>query len=383
MNGVLTQLQLQERENLNLAPWAVQSRNSLGRKNAEAPHPFRTEFQRDRARVIHCSAFRRLDGKTQVFLNGTGDHFRTRLTHTIEVASVSRTIARALSLNEDLAEAVALAHDLGHSPFGHAGEKTLHELMRAYGGFDHNEQSLRIVETLEEKYPGVCGLNLSFEVVEGLRKHQSSWTLPDGSSVRQTSLEGQIADLADEITYCSHDLDDGLESGLLTWDQLSELDLWREAVAEASARRGFDPVKHRGFVIRSLINRQVENVVHSSARKISRAGIRDVSDVRRLNRRLIDFDPTLQKKHRQLRKFLYRNLYFHPAVADVHHRFCGILREAFLLLCSRPELLGAKASARLRSEGVERTVCDYLSGMTDRYLIRSVKVWNSNSYGTG
>src|SRR6187399_3280546 len=211
-----------------LAPFAQKSADSAGRTHSERRHPHRTEYQRDRARIIHCRAFRRLEYKTQVFLNGTGDHLRTRLTHTIEVASISRTIARALGLNEDLTEAIALAHDLGHPPFGHSGEEVLDELMRPHGGFDHNVQSLRIVELIEQKYPRFPGLNLSFEVLEGLQKHAAFYDPPSRGGERHPSpsLEAQIANLADEITYYSHDLDDGLDFQLITAAQLAELEVW-------------------------------------------------------------------------------------------------------------------------------------------------------------
>ena len=220
------------RESL-LAPYAQRSSESAGRARAEQEHSFRTCYQRDRDRIIHGTSFRRLDGKTQVFLNGKGDHYRTRLTHTIEVASISRTVARALGLNEDLAEAIALAHDLGHTPFGHSGEETLDRLMKDHGGFDHNGQSLRVVETLEESYPQQPGLNLSHEVTEGLRKHDSTLTHPKLGDHPSASLEAQVANVADEIAYYGHDLEDGLASGLLLEKELENLDVWREASASA------------------------------------------------------------------------------------------------------------------------------------------------------
>lgn len=354
-----------------LAPYAVHSAKSLGRKKKEPPHAYRTHFQRDRARIIHSAAFRRLDGKTQVFLNGTGDHFRTRLTHTIEVASVSRTIARALALNEDLAEAVALAHDLGHSPFGHAGEAELHRLMRGHGGFDHNGQSLRTVELLEEKYPSFPGLNLSYEVLEGLRKHDREYHLPDGRVVRQPSLEGQVADLADEITYYSHDLDDGLNAGLIRPERLEAVRLWQEAFTEASETlRKPDPIRDRGFIIRCLINREVEDLIHTSSRQIEKSGVQHVDDVRARSRPLVGFSPQKKKNNAELKKFLYREFYYHPEVAGVHKSCCQLLDRAFAKLVKNPQLLGRKALRRLKSEGLERTVCDYLAGMTDRYLLR-------------
>src|SRR5687768_10308470 len=265
-----------------LAPFAQKSGESRGRKYPEPSHAYRTEFQRDRARIIHARAFRRLEYKTQVFLNGTGDHLRTRLTHTIEVASISRTIARGLALNEDLTEAIALAHDLGHAPFGHSGEEVLDELMRAEGGFEHNAQSLRIVERIEQKYPRFPGLNLTWEVREGLQKHARFYEKPEapgGEAYPCPSLEAQIANLADEITYYSHDLDDGLEFELITPAQLSELELWQESHREVA--RHFPELSGRelqGYVIRCMIDRQVHDVITTSADAIASAGVESAED---------------------------------------------------------------------------------------------------------
>jgi dGTPase len=251
---IRTRIEKERRESEWLAPYAQKSGDSAGRVHKEPAHPYRTAYERDRSRIIHSRAFRRLEYKTQVFLNGTGDHLRTRLTHTIEVASISRTIARALGLNEDLAEAIALAHDLGHAPFGHSGETVLNELMRGHGGFEHNVQSLRIVEVIERKYPRFAGLNLSWEVCEGLQKHQKFYDPPErGKCEKYTSpsLEAQIANLADEITYYSHDLDDGLDFQLITPKQLEELEVWCDSHAEV--RRHFPKLRGRGlhsYVIR-------------------------------------------------------------------------------------------------------------------------------------
>lgn len=353
-----------------LAPYAVKSSQSLGRTVAETEHPYRTAFQRDRARIIHSAAFRRLDGKTQVFLNGSGDHYRTRLTHTIEVASVARTIARALSLNEDLAEAIALAHDLGHSPFGHSGEETLDVLMKKHGGFDHNVQSLRVVAMLEEKYPRFSGLNLSFEVIEGLRKHDASYTRPDGSEYVSPSLEAQVADFADEITYSSHDLDDGLDAGLLDPDALEELPIWSDARTLAEPEfRHFKPHERRGYIIRCIVNREVEDIVLTSAKAIEKTGVDSVDAVRAQKSRLIGFSPELRRQNASLRKFLFKNLYFNPKVANANSRSCDLLERFFNRLVESPTLLGRKAARRIKSEGLHRTVCDYLSGMTDRYCV--------------
>jgi len=362
--------QIENDERATLALVAVKAGESLGRAHPEPAHPYRTAFQRDRARVIHSAAFRRLDGKTQVFLNGTGDHYRTRLTHTIEVASVARTIARALGLNEDLAEAIALAHDLGHPPFGHSGEETLDRLMQGHGGFNHNVQSLRIVESLEEKYPQFPGLNLSFEVTEGLRKHESHLRDRNGDEYPSPCLEAQIADLADSITYSSHDLDDGLDSGLLDIDSLEEVSIWSEARAEAGVGfRNFDPVERRGFIIRTLVNREVEDLVVHSAKAILTSGARSVADIRKQPQRFVAFSPALREKNAALRKFLFRNLYYNPRVADANQRACELLEKFFGRLIENPALLGRKSARRIETHGLHRAACDYLSGMTDRYCI--------------
>lgn len=357
-----------------LAPYAQSNAASAGRRHPEPAHPYRLAFQRDRARVTHSRAFRRLEYKTQVFLNGTGDHLRTRLTHTIEVASVSRTIARALGLNEDLAEAIALAHDLGHPPFGHPGEDTIDRLMADHGGFDHNEQSLRIVELIESTYPEFRGLNLSFEVTEGLRKHQTFYDPLPGQAgaggYHCPTLEAQIANLADEITYNSHDLDDGLDSDLITGDQLAEIALWKD-VRDAVCER-YPDLEGRELcatIIRRLIDRQVEDVVATSAARIDAAGVRSVDEVRRQPTPLIAYSDGLLKANKGLRGFLYDNLYYHPQVASANRRACERLADVFNAYLQAPERLGEATAARVETDGLHRTVCDYVSGMTDRYLL--------------
>ena len=267
-----------------LAPFAQKSADSRGRKYPEPSHTYRTEFQRDRARIIHSRAFRRMEYKTQVFLNGTGDHLRTRLTHSIEVASISRTIARALGLNEDLAEAIALAHDLGHSPFGHSGEEMLAECMRDHGGFDHNRQSLRVVELLETPYPNFPGLNLTFEVREGLRKHEvfHEFPAPAGEKYHCSSLEAQVADLADEITYYSHDLDDALDFEILSAVQLKQNEIWRRShhgvLTRYGSARGAELHK---LIIRDIIDNEVNDLVTASAKAIAESEVQTADDVRR------------------------------------------------------------------------------------------------------
>jgi dGTPase len=382
--------QMETAEQRSLAPFAQKSADSRGRKYSEPSHAYRTEFQRDRARIIHSRAFRRLEYKTQVFLNGTGDHLRTRLTHSIEVASISRTIARALGLNEDLAEAIALAHDLGHSPFGHSGEEMLAECMRDHGGFDHNRQSLRVVELLENTYPDFPGLNLTFEVREGLKKHEAFYETPDAGAQRsgardgaatsndraslqryhRPSLEAQIADLADEITYYSHDLDDAVDFEVLSAVQLEENAVWRSSheTVRARHRDAREPELHK-LVISDIIDIEVRDVIASSARAIDKAGVKNADEVRLHSKPLICYSDGLAENNAELRRFLYQNVYYHPRVAEVNERACEMLRRVFEAYLMDPARLGESAAKRIEAEGLPRTVCDYIAGMTDRYLM--------------
>lgn len=356
-----------------LAPYAQRGSGSCGRIRHEEEHSFRTCFQRDRDRIVHGTSFRRLDGKTQVFLNGKGDHYRTRLTHTIEVASISRTVARALGLNEDLAEAIALAHDLGHTPFGHAGEETLDRLMKDHGGFDHNNQSLRVVETLEESYPQQPGLNLSHEVLEGLRKHDRILIHPRLGEHPSPSLEGQVANIADEIAYYGHDLEDGLASGLLGEKELEELDLWGESSAKAvEESRGLlgsaSPRTHRKFIIRCLINREVEDLVTTSAAAIGASGVSSADDVRRHPMKLIGYSPELKSRNAALRRHLHANFYHHPEVQGTNANACNQMEGLFAAFVRNPNALGPRFQSHLKRDGLHRAVADYVAGMTDSYL---------------
>ncbi len=367
-----TRAQMEATERAVLAPHAQKSADSRGRQYSEPSHAYRTEFQRDRARIIHSRAFRRMEYKTQVFLNGTGDHLRTRLTHSIEVASISRTIARALGLNEDLAEAIALAHDLGHAPFGHSGEEMLAECMRDHDGFDHNHQSLRVVELLENPYPTFPGLNLTFEVREGLRKHQvpRDFFAPGEEEYRCLSLEAQVADLADEITYYSHDLDDAVDFEILTPTQLGESEVWRRSHRAVLARYSGvrEPGVHK-LIIRDIIDNEVHDLVATSAKSIADAGVQSADEVRRQPVPLIRYSDGLAEANRALRKFLYQNVYYHPRVSEVNRRACEMLRRVFEAYLLDPDKLGDGATRRIEKEGLHRTVCDYVAGMTDRYLM--------------
>jgi len=371
----VSRAELEERERAWLAPWAQASGVTRGRVHAEEPPVWRTHFQRDRDRVIHSRAFRRLEYKTQVFLNGTGDHLRTRLTHTMEVAGVSRNIARALRLNEELAETIALAHDLGHSPFGHSGEVVLDRVMRRHGGFEHNRQSLRIVEELEQKYPGFPGLNLTWEVREGLTKHASVDSIagprPD-FEVRSPSLEAQVANLADEITYYSHDLDDGLDCGLLSEARLKrEVKVWRAAANHVRREHGALPDEtRRFFIVRTIIDEQVTDVVGTTEARIRKAGVRTADDVRRLARPLVQYSPERRRLNQELRKYLYRNLYFNPAVQDPNQRAVTLLAELFAHYLEHPQEISEGARRRAQRDGLHRAVCDYLAGMTDRFALQ-------------
>jgi dGTPase len=369
-----TRQELEQIERQILAPFAQFSGDTRGRKHPEPPPEWRTQYQRDRDRVIHSRAFRRLEYKTQVFLNGTGDHLRTRLTHTMEVAAISRNIASALRLNTDLAETIALAHDLGHSPFGHKGETVLNELMKPHGGFEHNRHSLRIVEELEQKYPDFSGLNLSWEVLEGLAKHETAFDRPGakrGFIAKHPSLEAQIANLADEITYYSHDLDDGLDSGLLSEKELCRhVRVWAQAAQFVKREHGILPDEcRRYFIIRTIIDLQIKDVVETSERLIHDAGVSSAADARRCARPLIQYSAPRRKLNVELRHYLYKNLYFNRIVNEPHVRAKRLLRELFHFYLKHPKEIGQQARRQARKAGLHRALCDYIAGMTDRYAI--------------
>jgi dGTPase len=369
-----TRIELEAIERDTLAPYAQFSADSRGRAHRESPPEWRTEYQRDRDRVIHSRAFRRLEYKTQVFLNGTGDHLRTRLTHTIEVAAVARGISRALRLNEDLAETIALAHDLGHSPFGHRGETVLNRLMQGHGGFEHNRQSLRVVEELEQKYPRFPGLNLTWEVREGLMKHHTAFDHPgkrEGFNARSSSLEAQVANLADEITYYSHDLDDGLDAGLLSEEQLDrEVRIWRQAARTVRRQYGRLPAEsRRSFIVRLLIDLQIKDVVTTTERFIQKTGVTSANEVRLQPKPLVQYSTEHRRLNVELRKFLYKNLYYNPAVKQPHTRAQRVLEELFKWYSKHHADVGGHSRKRARREGWPRAICDYLAGMTDRYAM--------------
>jgi dGTPase len=357
---------LEKSEARHLAPCAQSSATSRGRLHPEDSHKFRTAFQRDRDRIVHSRSFRRLEYKTQVFLNGTGDHYRTRMTHTIEVSCIARTLARALGLNEDLAEAIALAHDLGHPPFGHLGESTLHQLMADHGGFRHNAQSLRVVEELELKYPEFNGLNLTWEVREGLHKPYRADELEEGFI--QPSLEAQAVDLADEIAYICHDLDDGLDSGLIREQELHGLELWRATQQEALAPYpNLEPERGRNYVLRSLLGRLVDDAITFASAEIRENAPETSDDVRRLPA-MISFPPPTAKLARELLTFLYSRFYHHPALAAINRRSADCLVQLFELLVGHPHLLSPQFEMRVKKDGVHRATCDHLACLTDRQV---------------
>ena len=374
---MLRQLEDQYRhEDSDLAPYAIHNLASKGRRFPENAHPFRTDFQRDRDRILHSRSFRRLEYKTQVFLNGEGDHLRTRLTHTIEVAAISRTIARALYLNEDLAETIALAHDLGHTPFGHPGEYALNELLKEYGGgFDHNDQALRVVDELEQKYPDYDGLNLTWEVREGLVKHRGEGRIVeiDGTALAPSPfLESQVADLADDLTYYGHDVDDGLEAGLISEEMLSDIPIWNLAT-EKARERGMKIVpgedKSRAYTVRCLIDMMVGNAILNSEARIDKFSLTDSEKAQAMSERVISFDDKFDEMTQELRGFLYRNVYHHHNVSVVNERAVEKMRKLFEAYVAKPELMGRTAQERVSRDGLHLAVADYISGMTDRFAL--------------
>jgi dGTPase len=359
------------REEEVLAPYAMRTRLSRGRRHPDTDHPFRTLYQRDRDRVIHSTAFRRLMYKTQVLVNQASDHHRTRLTHTLEVAQISRTIARQLRLNEDLTEAIALAHDLGHPPFGHAGEQTLDECMRDHGGFEHNLHGLRIIELLEYRYAEFPGLNLSWEVLEAQAMHSKR---PDAPEVKelvaagQPLLEAQVVDAADSLAYDTHDIDDALSVGLITLAELEEVEFWRQAVARVRQRpHRTGPDQLQPTVVRTLIDWQVTDLLEHTRQQLREHQIRSVEDVRHARLHLVTPGPLVRGLKTGLEQFLHRHVYRHYRVMRMAAKGKRMLRLLFDEYCRSPEQLRDRYRDRIAAFGLERTVCDYLAGMTDRY----------------
>ncbi len=369
---MLDRTEFEREEAGRLAPYAVRSGHSRGRKYPEPEDPFRSAFQRDRDRVIHSAAFRRLEYKTQVFVNHEGDHYRTRLTHTIEVSQIARSISRALRLNEDLTEAIVLAHDLGHTPFGHAGERMMDQLMEGEGGFEHNLQSLRVVEVLEKRYPDFDGLNLSFEVREGICKHSSQYDapppIPEFQDPGHPTLEAQVADIADEIAYSSHDVDDGLRSGMLTPSGLESVELWREAVQAVPEKyHALDEDVLKSRAISFMISSLVGDLIRNSDRLLEQYSVRAPDEGRKTRERCIAFGAEMRDKNASLKAFLLKELYANYRVIRMEQKARRIIGDLFRSYCERPAQLPPHVFARLPQDGTKRVVCDYIAGMTDRY----------------
>jgi dGTPase len=366
-------------ERPDLAEYASRSAYSLGRKHAEEFRDDRPAFERDRDRIIHCAAFRRLEYKTQVFVNHEGDYYRTRLTHSLEVAQIGKGIARRLKLNEELTEALALAHDLGHTPFGHTGEEVLNRLMEGHDGFEHNRQSLRVVDELEERYPGFNGLNLSWEVREGIIKHSSPYDRPVELMAEffpgiVPSIEAQIINFADEIAYNNHDIDDGLKSGYINPRQLDQLEVWREVNESVTARfPGIDDERKKYQTISALIGLFIRDLTATTMNNLQRFTIRSLDDLRRLNRQVVGFSPELSRKNRELKHFLMENLYRHYKVERMRVKAERYLIQLFETYLEHPTLLPGKHLKKMETVGRERVICDYIAGMTDRFALDEVK----------
>lgn len=372
---MLTRTWLEQREEAILAPYAMKSSASRGRVFAEEEHPYRTPFQRDRDRIIHTTAFRRLAYKTQVFVYYEGDHYRTRLTHTIEVAQIGRTMARALGANEDLVESICLAHDLGHPPFGHTGEGILNECMEGHGGFDHQRQTMRVVEKLERRYPTFAGLNLTYEVREGLVKHDTDYDVRSAAGYEPElagTLECQIANLADEIAYSTSDLDDGLRAGLLAPADVQRLAIWQDvmdALGEPRGRPIDDLLRYRA--IRRLIGMEVTAALEETTRRLAQSGVRSVDELRALGHNVAGYTAEMEEKNRELRQFLMAHFYRHYRVMRMTQKARRLLADLFSAYIEEPTQLPNEILARAADEpeGLHRVVCDYLAGMTDRYAL--------------
>jgi dGTPase len=367
-------------ERPDLAPFAARSHLSRGRQYPEDLKDDRPHFERDRDRVIHCAAFRRLEYKTQVFVNHEGDYYRTRLTHTLEVAQISKGIARRLRLNEDLAESIALGHDLGHTPFGHTGEETLDRLMASHGGFEHNRQSLRIVEDLEERYPAFPGLNLTWETREGLVKRslqgkRHAGGIPDLFDPQHApTLEAQIIELADEIAYNNHDIDDGLESGYIQAEDLLGVDIWREVNERVRCKYpGIGGKREHYQTISHLIGFLIEDLVRHSKSRLEQRRVRDLEDVRLAGEILVGFSPETNQKNRELKAFLHRRLYRHFKMERMRLKARRTITRLFETYLENPTLLPFKHQNRAQEEPAERVICDYIAGMTDRYALEEYK----------
>jgi len=369
---IISRQRLEQIEQETLGPYGMRSRNTRGRVYTEEEHPYRTAYQRDRDRIIHTTAFRRLERKTQVFVVTEGDHYRTRLTHTLEVTQIGRTLARALGANEDLTEAICLVHDIGHPPFGHSGEWTLNQLMKEHGGFDHNKQALRIVEALERRYPDWPGLNLTYEVREGIVKHETEYDVSSAESYEPDQrglLEAQIANAADEIAYNAHDTDDGLRAGLFAARDLEGLALW-ETVKESVGwdGKGFDDLwRHR--LIRRLIGLEVTDVVRATSKQLQADDVKPIDDLRRLDHNVVRFSDEMRARNREHKDFLFQRMYQHFRVLRMQAKAERLLQQLFEAYVGEPRQMPESTQARIERVGLHRAVCDYIAGMTDSFAL--------------
>ncbi len=369
---IYSRTHLESLEDQQLAPFAIRSVNTRGRLYPDDEPDYRTVFQRDRDRIIHTTAFRRLEYKTQVFINYEGDYYRTRLTHTLEVTQIGRTIARALGANEDLVEAICLAHDLGHPPFGHSGEVVLSRLMKDYGGFDHNKHSFRIVTQLESRYPEHPGLNLSWEVLEGIVKHETEYDVSDASDFNpelRGHLEAQITNIADEMAYTAHDLDDGLRSGMINEGMLAGMPIWEMLVNSVDWKGVLldDMTRHR--LIRRLIGMSVTDIVTTTAEKIKKSHVKSAQELQELPYNVVGFSEETHRRNRELKDFLYKNLYRHYRVVRMAVKAERIVTDIFQAYRSEMSMLPPHIQGWIGERGLERSICDYIAGMTDRYAI--------------
>ena len=368
---------LEQHELDTLASYALHSRQSRGRLHHEPEPRYRTAFQRDRDRIVHSAAFRLLEYKTQVFVNDAGDYFRTRLTHTLEVAQIGRTLARALGVNEDLVEAICLAHDLGHPPFGHTGEAVLNQLLADCGGFNHNHQSYRVVTQLEKRYPKWNGLNLTFETLEGIAKHQTDYDIGGLSGIpkdTQPGIEAQIANIADDLAYHAHDLDDGLQAGLIRIEQLAELEIWRQARERIQWNGHYLDDITRHHIIRELVGLQVDDVLHETAENLRKTQLKTAHDVQHHPQALVMHSPAQQKRSSQLKEFLFEHMYRHFRVLRMHARARHFIEALFASYIKEPGQLPEDYRVRLNHEAAHRVIADYIASLTDRSALHEYQM---------
>lgn len=363
---------LEENESKILAPYALQSSETKGREHSEKESASRTAFQRDRDRIIHTTAFRRLEYKTQVFVFYEGDHYRTRLTHTLEVAQLGRSLARALGCNEDLTEAICLAHDLGHPPFGHAGEGALNKMMDGHGGFNHNTQSFRVVTELENKYPEFSGLNLTYETREGMIKHETSYDKSDATGFepeKRAGVEAQFANLADEMAYNAHDLEDGLRANIFPWEAVAELEIWRVLRDRIGWTSGDFDTMTRNILIRELIGMTLTDVVKTTSQMLETNGLDSPEKVQLHHSNIVGYSAEMEALVKPLKKFLYENMYRHYRLMRMQDKAQRFVSDLFTAYCKEPRMLPTETQTKLAHKPKERVIADYIAGMTDRYAL--------------